>query len=142
MDTRAYYAGKFLKAEHLDPDRDTVVEIVDVTVETVGDDDDDKKEQVCLQLKEFKQILGLNATNAKTLWDLFGYDSDDWMDQRVSLYVDPNIKFGSKTVEGIRIRPRKPPARATRGRKKTTSKKGSTSERGTRRRRAADGDGD
>lgn len=146
MDTRPFYAGRWLKAEHLDPTKDTVMTIADVTAEKVGDDDDEEgaKTQVCLHFDESKQILGLNATNARTLWDLFGYDSDDWLDKRIALWVDPHVQFGKKVVEGVRIRPRTPAAtKRARKAKPATSTKGDTSEQPKRRRgRQTDRDGD
>ena len=33
---------------------------------------------------------------------------DDWNDIKVSIYVDPNVRFGRDTVEGLRINPESP----------------------------------
>ena len=51
----------------------------------------------------------LNATNSKTLKKLA--DSpfiEDWHNIRVTIYVDPNVRFGKETMEGLRINPNKP----------------------------------
>lgn len=53
----------------------------------------------------------LNVTNSKTLKDIT--DSpfiDDWQNITVQVYVDPNVRFGRETMEGLRIRaiPKKP----------------------------------
>lgn len=50
----------------------------------------------------------LNATNSKTLRNLF--DSpfiEDWRGA-VTVYVDHNVKFGRETMEGLRIMPQHP----------------------------------
>lgn len=62
----------------------------------------------------------LNATNSKTMKNLTGSAFiEDWNDVRVTVYVDPNVKFGKDNVEGLRISPKAP------GRKQLTpSQKG------------------
>lgn len=48
----------------------------------------------------------LNATNSKTMKNLTGSAFiDDWNNVRVTIYVDPNVKFGKESVEGLRISP-------------------------------------
>jgi hypothetical protein len=48
----------------------------------------------------------LNATNSKTMKGLTGSAFiDDWNDVRITVYVDPNVKFGKESVEGLRISP-------------------------------------
>ena len=51
----------------------------------------------------------LNATNSKTMRNLTGSAFiDDWNDVRVTVYVDPNVRFGRESVEGLRINPNPP----------------------------------
>lgn len=51
----------------------------------------------------------LNATNSKTMKGLTGSAFiEDWKGQRVTVYVDPGVKFGKDTVEGLRISPHAP----------------------------------
>ena len=46
----------------------------------------------------------LNATNSKMLKTLTGSPFiDDWIDVPVTVYVDPSVRFGRETVEGLRI---------------------------------------
>lgn len=46
----------------------------------------------------------LNVNNSKALKDLVGsHFIEDWQDVRVTVYVNPNVKFGRDTVEGLRI---------------------------------------
>lgn len=51
----------------------------------------------------------LNATNSKTMRNITGSAFiDDWNDVRVTIYVDPNVRFGKESVEGLRISPKAP----------------------------------
>ena len=51
----------------------------------------------------------LNAVNSKTMKNLTGSPFiDDWNDVQITVYVDPNVKFGRETVEGLRISPDTP----------------------------------
>ncbi len=46
----------------------------------------------------------LNATNSKTLARLTGSKwIDDWNNVPVTVYVDPHVRFGKETVEGLRL---------------------------------------
>ncbi|MFM9928173.1 hypothetical protein VLK31_34745 [Variovorax sp. H27-G14] len=54
----------------------------------------------------------LNATNSKTMKGLTGSAFiDDWKDVRITVYVDPNVRFGKESVEGLRISPHAPEKR-------------------------------
>lgn len=54
----------------------------------------------------------LNATNSKTMKGLVGSAFiDDWRDVRITVYVDPSVRFGKETVEGLRISPVQPTQR-------------------------------
>lgn len=51
----------------------------------------------------------LNATNSRTMRSLTGSAFiDDWNNIPVTIYVDPNVRFGRDTVEGLRISTEKP----------------------------------
>jgi len=48
----------------------------------------------------------LNATNSKTLKGLTGSAFlEDWVNFKITVYVDQNVKFGKETMEGLRISP-------------------------------------
>lgn len=54
----------------------------------------------------------LNASNSKTMKGLTNSAFiDDWQNIRVTVYVDPNVRFGKETVEGLRISPHVPERR-------------------------------
>jgi len=51
----------------------------------------------------------LNATNSKTMKGLTGSAFiDDWNGVSITVYVDPSVRFGKDTVEGLRISPHAP----------------------------------
>lgn len=54
----------------------------------------------------------LNASNSKTMKNLANSPFiDDWKNIRVTVYVDPNVRFGKELVEGLRISPNAPERR-------------------------------
>lgn len=56
----------------------------------------------------------LNATNSKTMRMITGSSFiDDWNNVRVTVYVDPNVRFGKDILEGLRIRPVQPRSQIT-----------------------------
>jgi hypothetical protein len=56
----------------------------------------------------------LNAHNSKILANLTGSKFiDDWNNVSITVYVDPNVRFGRDTVEGLRISPETPSVRRT-----------------------------
>lgn len=63
-----------------------------------------EKARPILRLKGFEAPLGLNATNADAMVDLFGDDTDDWSGKKITLIkvkvTNPQTK---KIVDGIRI---------------------------------------
>jgi hypothetical protein len=48
--------------------------------------------------------LALNATNAKTIANLYGNYVEDWAGKRVTLFPT-TTQMGGETVEAIRVRP-------------------------------------
>ena len=56
--------------------------------------------------------LVLNKTNARTIADLYGNETDDWIGQKITLY-GTEVQFGRGRVEAIRIRPKASPSRSS-----------------------------
>lgn len=65
-----------------------------------------RKEQVVYSLefeKASKQLV-LNSTNRKTLVTKFGANVKEWGGQKITLYVDTNVRMMGKQVCGVRIK--------------------------------------
>jgi len=66
-----------------------------------------------LRPREKLKPMILNATNSKTLKKLTGSAYiEDWVNVSVTVYVDPSVRFGKDTVEGLRISPQAPRRRS------------------------------
>jgi hypothetical protein len=58
--------------------------------------------------EELKPMI-LNAHNSRVMRDICGSAFiEDWNNVPVTIYVDPNVRFGSSTVEGLRISTERP----------------------------------
>jgi hypothetical protein len=58
---------------------------------------------------EILKPMILNAHNSRVMKSLTGSSFiDDWNNIQVTVYVDPNVRFGASTVEGLRISTEKP----------------------------------
>jgi hypothetical protein len=108
MRISAAFPSKYLKAADLQAKQVTVV-MSHVTMETIGDD-----ERPVLYFKGKDKGLVLNKTNANTIADAFGDDTQDWRDGEIFLF-ETNVEFQGKTTAGIRCRvpPRKPDPKPT-----------------------------
>jgi hypothetical protein len=97
------FPSKYLKAADLHGKHVTVV-LSHVTMETIGDD-----ERPVLYFKGKDKGLVLNKTNANTIADAFGDDTQDWRDGEILLF-ETSVEFQGKMMPGIRCRlpPRKP----------------------------------
>ena len=63
------------------------------------------KNKVCVKFEEFEKLLVLNRTNGTTIKRITGSDLPvDSIGHEVEVYVEQNIPFGTKMVEGIRLR--------------------------------------
>lgn len=58
---------------------------------------------------ELLKPMILNAVNSKTLKNISGSPYiEDWCGLKITIFVDPNVRFGRDTVEGLRINPISP----------------------------------
>lgn len=46
----------------------------------------------------------MNITTIRVLEQAFGGDTDQWVGNKVVVYIDPNVSFGGKVVGGLRLR--------------------------------------
>jgi hypothetical protein len=102
--------SKFLRKE--DFDEDQVMTIKDCKLEDVGKEDAAEQRWV-LYFRERDKGMVLNVTTIRVLEQAYGGDTDQWVGNKVMVYVDPNVSFGGKVVGGLRLRtPKKQGAKA------------------------------
>ena len=101
MDSRIYTASeKYLGGAHLNGD--TTLTIEEVTVEKM---ENDGKLKLCLHFSEADVLpLLLNKTNTRTLQELHGDETDEWLGAVITLWFDPSVEFIGRRVGGLRIK--------------------------------------
>lgn len=97
--------GSFLKQEDLQGKAAKVV-IESVAQEDVKDTDSGKDEhKLVMRFVGKDKAFILNRTNCESLEAICGTDDyERWRGHTVVLFVDPTVKFGGKTVGGLRVR--------------------------------------
>ena len=104
----------FIGAWALDPGKDLIVTIKNVSEERVIGAEGKKDDCIVLRFAErgIKPMI-LNATNAKTISKLAGSPYiENWTGIAIQIYVDRNIKAFGTVTEGLRIRPNPPRLKA------------------------------
>lgn len=97
--------SKFLKKEDLDYDNGNLVTISKIEQQNVALQDGEEDLKWCMSFKEFKKPMVLNSTNIQLTTKALGSDeTEDWIGQKIVLYVDDNVSFAGKLVGGVRIR--------------------------------------
>lgn len=100
----------YLGVYALEVGKDIIGTITTVANEMVTGPGGKKEECTVLHFKEasMKPMIA-NSTNLKMLAKLFKSPYiEKWAGGRIQIYADYNVKFGSETVEGLRIRPTLP----------------------------------
>lgn len=95
----------------LPPGRDAVVKIVSVeryVPERPKKDEKFKRVAIGFERKRKKWIAG--PVSIAALTKMFGPYIEDWIGQRIALYVDASVMFGRETTGGVRVRPTRPKA--------------------------------
>ena len=97
--------GSFLKQDDLQG-RAVKVVIAGVELEDVKDPDSEKKEKkLVVHFAGKDKALILNRTNCEAMEAITGTDDyGSWVGRSVVLFTDPTVKFGGKTVGGLRLR--------------------------------------
>jgi len=95
------FPSKYLKSADLDGN-DLTLTVDTVEWEEIGKE---KKKNPVLYFRGKGKPWICNVTN----WDRIVLatgkdDSEDWPGEKITLYVDDNISYGSDIVEGIRVR--------------------------------------
>jgi hypothetical protein len=95
------FPSKFLSKDDLgDPKVFTIESVVKELVQT----EEGKSEKAVVYFGEDTKPFILNKTNGEILFSELGGDTDEWEGRKVELFVDPNVRFGTKKTGGIRVR--------------------------------------
>ena len=91
------YPSKWMRAADLKGTSQKVT-IENVDVGTIGE-----KQQIILEFRGGHwKPLGLNKTNAQAIGDIFGSDTDDWIEQEIVLFPT-RVDFQGKMVDAVRV---------------------------------------
>jgi len=102
MNINELYPSKYLKASDL-KGREANVEIEDVMIEKIGRDGD--KRPVASLVGKNKRFV-INKTNVRTIGDLHGPDTEDWIGKRIVIY--PTItEYAGQETACLRVKPPK-----------------------------------
>lgn len=91
------FPSKYLKSSDLKGQEHRVI-MANVEREEIGSD-----KKLVLYFKGKEKGMVLNKTNANTIGDFYGDDSDDWYDQPLILF-SIKTEFQGKPVDGLRCR--------------------------------------
>lgn len=99
MNINQLYGGDYLKADDLQGQPRTVTISGWSTKEF-----DDGKTKVVLSFEKTTKTLVLNATNANTIAESHGYDTDGWVGKAIELRPE-RVNFAGRMVDAIRAYP-------------------------------------
>ena len=98
MDINAAFPSKYLKAADLQG-REVSVTISHITMEDIGDGE----QKPTLYFQGKAKGLVLNKTNAGTIADQHGYDTDFWINKQIVLFPT-QTDYAGKQVPCIRVK--------------------------------------
>jgi hypothetical protein len=102
MDATEYLGNsKWLRAPDL-KGRRVVVYISECSNATFKDPNGSDKKQIVLHFHGTDKLLGLNVTSTRTVFKLYGPDTNSWIGKAVALYPT-TTEYQGKTVDCIRI---------------------------------------
>ena len=100
--------SQYLKSEDVELVGEMLLTISSVARKEYVDENNGNKKEVKgeLTFTETEKKLSLNVTNTNVLVSMFGGKDIDkaWIGKSITVYVDPNVKYGTKIVKGLRIR--------------------------------------
>ena len=95
---RTAFPSKFMKSADLNGKR-VPVTIARVDFEEVAKEEANKP---VLYFENHTKGMVLNKTNSDRLCGAFGYMTDEWAGQQISLYTE-KVQFQGNTVDGLRV---------------------------------------
>jgi len=93
------FAGDYLRAEDLPADRPVWVEIRSVDVRRFPDG-----AKLEIAFKDKRKHFLANMTNSRIIADLYGGETDDWIERMIGLY-STKVEFQGRMVPCIRVKP-------------------------------------
>ena len=104
--TDLFPSSKFLKSEDVEAAGGEVTLTISKVERKEYEDEGKKEVKGVLSFADDERQLSLNVTNTNVLVAMYGGQDIDktWVGKKVTLYVDPNVKYGTKIVKGLRIR--------------------------------------
>jgi hypothetical protein len=100
------FPSKYLKSGDLQGAA-VKVKISNVTSEDIGGD-----RKLIMHFENRTKGMVLNKTNARTIADVYGDDTDNWIGGLIEVFA-MKVDFQGRMVDGLRVRvPRQAPARA------------------------------
>lgn len=108
VSAKAYKTEKrFLSAKDDKFQIDGQTFIIDaVFPEEIRGNDGSVKENLVVRLKGVEKLLSLNQTNLTILATDFGDDTDNWVNEKITLMV-VSTKFKGEITQGIQVKPKK-----------------------------------
>jgi|694.fasta_scaffold97572_3 hypothetical protein len=87
------------------PESEMTLTIKDVKPEEVIDPSKKKRFKPIIYWHENVKPMVCNSTNARTIAKIFGsHRHENWIDKKITLYVDPKVNSPQGVVEGIRVK--------------------------------------
>src|ERR1043165_8006786 len=85
-----------------------ILRICETWEETIGSDSEPKKKRprIVVRFEEFIDYpMIFNTTNARNAAKIFqSDDTDKWIGKQLLVYVDNNVTYGGKPVDGLRVK--------------------------------------
>lgn len=106
MNINDMFPSNWLKADDLPEDDDLQVTIKSIVTEEVGQGTE-RETKAVVYFRETDKGLVLNKTNAGTIAQIHGTDTDDWEGKKIALFAQ-EVDFRGKQVLAIRVRLKKP----------------------------------
>jgi hypothetical protein len=98
-----YGSGKaFLKAADI-PDEGIRLTMRLIRIEKLKNQEGVEETKPVIEFDEIEQAMVVNKTNATSIVEYYGPETDDWIGKPIDLIVQW-VDFGGKSVEAIRVR--------------------------------------
>ena len=94
------FPSKYLSKDDVQPP--IIAKIRSVTRQTVNSEHGEEDKTVIEFHGAVKPMI-CNNVNWGVIEDMYGGESDDWINKSITLYCDPNVMFGAKRTGGIRV---------------------------------------